>query len=133
MGRSEGVRKTTQKRGTAGKGRKAKTRAPAAAVTPADQGRETDASPAVLLGDDESQAEETSARITLPPSGLASDILAREEAQAIEPAPEQEAVEPVGRPEGLAFLMAPAREEKKPVEDQTEHEFSVFLMIARRP
>ncbi len=69
-------------------------------------------------------------KITLPPSGLASDILAREDAQAVEPAGPGElapvAPAPVARPEGLAFLMAPAREEKKPVE-ATEHLVTFFL------
>jgi purine-binding chemotaxis protein CheW len=120
MARSEGVRKATKKRSAAGRGRKASARAPEA-TAPA-----TDSSPGALVDGDEPPSEEASSRITLPPSGLASDILAREEAQAIEPAPEQEIVEPVARPEGLAFLMAPAREEKKPVE-ATEHLVTFFL------
>ena len=126
MGRSEGVRKATKRRSAAGKGRRASARAPEAAAPHPDRTYETEAFPGVPAGDDEPSTEEAASRITLPPSGLASDILAREEAQAIEPTVQQEIVEPVARPEGLAFLMAPAREEKKPVE-ATEHLVTFFL------
>jgi purine-binding chemotaxis protein CheW len=66
-----------------------------------------------------------SAVISLPSSGLAEDILGREEARAIEPATAP-ATYPVGRPESLSFLMAPAREERKPVE-ATEHLVTFLL------
>ena len=74
--------------------------------------------------------EAAGGRITLPPSGLAEDILAREEARAVDAAPAP-AAEPASatlapRPESLAFLMAPAREERKPVEAQ-EHLVTFLL------
>jgi purine-binding chemotaxis protein CheW len=75
-------------------------------------------------------APASTGKITLPPSGLASDILAREDARAVETSGPDELAPvtpgPVARPEGLSFLMAPAREEKKPVE-ATEHLVTFFL------
>jgi purine-binding chemotaxis protein CheW len=70
-------------------------------------------------------------RITLPPSGLAEDILTRDEARTIEATPPQSAIEPApsappARAESFSFLMAPAREEKKPVE-ATEHLVTFLL------
>lgn len=67
-------------------------------------------------------------RISLPPSGLAQDILAREDAKFIESAPVPEAVAavPAARTDSLSFLLAPAREEKKPVE-ATEHLVTFLL------
>ncbi len=72
-------------------------------------------------------------RISLPPSGLAQDILAREDARGIEPStapvasvPASGAAMTAPRGESLAFLLAPAREEKKPVE-ATEHLVTFLL------
>jgi purine-binding chemotaxis protein CheW len=67
-------------------------------------------------------------RISLPSSGLAQDILAREDARAIEPSAAPIVGAPVAAPraESLAFLLAPAREEKKPVE-ATEHLVTFLL------
>jgi purine-binding chemotaxis protein CheW len=69
-----------------------------------------------------------STRISLPPSGLAQDILAREDARLIEsaPVPEPAPPRPATRSDSLSFLLAPAREEKKPVE-ATEHLVTFML------
>jgi purine-binding chemotaxis protein CheW len=76
------------------------------------------------------RVDSAGSRITLPPSGLAEDILAREEARAVEAAPlpaREAAPAPLAaRPESLAFLMAPAREERKPVE---AHEHLVTFLL----
>jgi purine-binding chemotaxis protein CheW len=72
-------------------------------------------------------AEAANARISLPPSGLAQDILAREDAKFIETVGPQDVVTPAAtRPDSLSFLLAPAREEKKPVE-ATEHLVTFIL------
>jgi purine-binding chemotaxis protein CheW len=67
-------------------------------------------------------------RISLPPSGLAEDILAREDARFIESAPASEVVTaaPPARSDSLSFLLAPAREEKKAAE-ATEHLVTFLL------
>lgn len=94
--------------------------------TPAGSGAP---SPRPAGADAKAGVVETAGRITLPPSGLAEDILAREEARAVEatPAPAPQAPAPLApRPESLAFLMAPAREERKPVEAQ-EHLVTFLL------
>jgi purine-binding chemotaxis protein CheW len=82
-----------------------------------------------ILADDETASEppipETPSsppHITLPSSGLAEEILAREDTRAIEPS-SADVVDDAAlarRPQSLSFLMAPAREEKKTVE-ATEH------------
>ena len=79
----------------------------------------------------------TAARITLPSSGLASEILARPEAAAIEPAvvggpptPREPSVEraseAVSRVHNISFFAAPARDERKAVE-ASEHLVTFFL------
>jgi len=85
-----------------------------------------------ILADDETASEPpapeppssptTTAHITLPSSGLAEEILAREDTRAIEPSSADLADDAAlaQRPQSLSFLMAPAREEKKAVE-ATEH------------
>lgn len=81
----------------------------------------------VTLGLSGRDDEAANARITLPPSGLAQDILAREDAKLIEPVGPQDIVTPAAkRPDSLSFLLAPAREEKKPVE-ATEHLVTFIL------
>lgn len=81
--------------------------------------------------------ERATARITLPSSGLASEILARPEAAAIEPvvvdgtlAPREEGVErapeAVSRVHNISFFAAPTREERKTVEP-SEHLVTFFL------
>jgi purine-binding chemotaxis protein CheW len=74
------------------------------------------------------------ARIELPPSGLAADILGREEAGAVTAGSPAPAAVPGGRagersegaPQTFAFFAAPAREERAAVE-ATEH-LATFLL-----
>ena len=81
----------------------------------------------VTVGLGRGDAEAARARISLPASGLAQDILAREDAKFIETVGPQEVVTPAAtRPDSLSFLLAPAREEKKPVE-ATEHLVTFIL------
>jgi len=81
-----------------------------------------------MLDDGSPDRAASGTRISLPPSGLAQDILAREDAKFIESAPVPEAVAavPAARTDSLSFLLAPAREEKKPVE-ATEHLVTFLL------
>ena len=71
-------------------------------------------------------------RLELPPSGLASDILAMADAAAVEPAvlePDPEPIEdarPAARAHSLSFFGAPVREERKAAE-ATEH-LATFLL-----
>jgi purine-binding chemotaxis protein CheW len=71
-------------------------------------------------------------RLALPPSGLASDILAMADAAAVEPAPAPPAPDPVedarpaARAHSLSFFGAPVREERKAAE-ATEH-LATFLL-----
>ena len=71
-------------------------------------------------------------RLALPPSGLASDILAMADAAAVEPAPAPPAPEPAhdarpaARAHSLSFFGAPVREERKAAE-ATEH-LATFLL-----
>ena len=76
-------------------------------------------------GNDNVVDEAAAGRITLPSSGLAEDILGRGDAQAVEPSPVAIAPAPA-RADSLSFLLAPAREERKPVE-ATEH-LATFLL-----
>jgi purine-binding chemotaxis protein CheW len=77
----------------------------------------------------------TGARLSLPSSGLAEEILARPEAAAVTrpattqlaPAAEASATEPsAARAHNISFFAAPAREEKKAAE-ATEHLVTFFL------
>jgi len=81
-----------------------------------------------MLDDGSPDRAASGPRISLPPSGLAQDILAREDAKFIEsaPVPETVAAVPAARTDSLSFLLAPAREEKKPVE-ATEHLVTFLL------
>jgi purine-binding chemotaxis protein CheW len=128
MGRSEGVRRRTQKGSEAGRGGKARVRKEKGQAAAPEVTRADTSSYGPFGSPEAGGSEGASSRITLPPSGLASDILAREEARAIEPTVPSAPVVPesVVRSDGLAFLMAPAREEKKPVE-ATEHMVTFFL------
>jgi purine-binding chemotaxis protein CheW len=69
-----------------------------------------------------------SSGISLPPSGLAEDILGREDVKSVEPSVSEElaAPAPAARTDSLAFLLAPVREEKKAVE-ATEHLVTFLL------
>jgi purine-binding chemotaxis protein CheW len=118
----------TRKRAQKAESRRPRTRKPVEAPNVAPE-----ASSDFAFGDEgtpDRTGSSVTGRITLPPSGLASDILAREDAQAVAPSGPGEIAPvppaPVARPEGLSFLMAPAREEKKPVE-ATEHLVTFFL------
>ena len=87
---------------------------------------------------DASAAEKPGGRLALPPSGLASDILAMAEtAAAVEPEPDVEAepvagfdhaedARPAARAHNLSFFAAPVREERKAAE-ATEH-LATFLL-----
>ena len=80
----------------------------------------------------EDAARKGDGRLALPPSGLASDILAMADAAAVEPAPaepEPEALldaRPAARSHSLSFFGAPVREERKAAE-ATEH-LATFLL-----
>jgi purine-binding chemotaxis protein CheW len=88
----------------------------------------------------EPAAERPGGRLELPPSGLASDILALAESAAAEPEPEAETApeaatpafdpaedaRPAARAHSLSFFAAPVREERKAAE-ATEH-LATFLL-----
>jgi purine-binding chemotaxis protein CheW len=77
-------------------------------------------------------------RIALPSSGLASDILAREEALGVEPVtslPEIEPAAPAGpamatvttRPQSVALFGTPSRDDRKAAPELTEHLVTFYL------
>jgi purine-binding chemotaxis protein CheW len=89
----------------------------------------------VFPADSESAEERRGGPITLPPSGLAADILALAGAAAVPaveparaPAPLPTVVEPEAAPRAhnISFFAAPVREERKAVE-ATEHLATFFL------
>ena len=114
-------------------GRKKRTRK--AEVPPGDAAWTTRAEPLVFPGDVAS--ETIGARISLPSSGLASDILARADAALVDSTQSAALVSPeselapaaetgASRVHNISFFAAPMREEKKAVE-ATEHLVSFFL------
>jgi purine-binding chemotaxis protein CheW len=95
------------------------------------------AGPPTATFDDESLSS-AHARIALPSSGLASDILAREEALGLETlaeAPPAEPPLPAGaatatvttRPQSVALFGASAREDRKAAPEMTEHLVTFYL------
>lgn len=89
-----------------------------------------------LVFPSEPGSEPAPGRISLPSSGLASDILQRADAALVEAEPEMTDMLPAGsdnaaaevesRVHNISFFAAPAREEKKAVEAQ-EHLVTFFL------
>jgi len=78
---------------------------------------------------DEDRPEPVGARLSLPSSGLAADILSRADAADVPAEGPLEAAAPsaaAGRAHNISFFAAPAREEKKAAE-ATEHLVTFFL------
>jgi purine-binding chemotaxis protein CheW len=113
-----------------GKGTRGARRSRAPGDAPAEKKRSEDVLPAAAeaptVGEVEAGGGES--RIELPSSGLASEVLARPEAAAVEPVPSgpaeptSEAPAPPADPgaQSLSFFAAPAREEREAVE-ASEH------------
>jgi purine-binding chemotaxis protein CheW len=83
----------------------------------------------IVFPDEREPAEGPRARIALPSSGLAADILALAEAGGLPeagPAPAEPRAEVAPRAHNISFFAAPMREERKAVE-ATEHLATFFL------
>lgn len=135
MGRMADARKKAQKKRGAPSPPTPPAEPPAAAEGPWVSREESMVFPAEPPA--ETPAREPSAKISLPSSGLAEDILARAEAALIQPlapealAPGPETAEPpvseaASRAHNISFFAAPAREERKTAE-ASEHLATFFL------